>query len=310
MSHDERVILVAGGSGYIGSRTIEKLVSVDGYQVVTLIRKPLDFKHPKLTVYQGDITQESEVDKLFDLHSIDTVISCLAAKIPSKKNAYYIDYLANKQLIDKAVANHVKHFIFVSSICAGNPLLPFQQYKAKVETHLLNHFRDMTYTIFRPTAFHKDILPSVHRALKKKRAILLGSGDKASYNYIERDEFIDIMLSSLEDNQLHNRVIAIGGPKTPNNCMTHSERFDLIEKLSGETLKRVHIPMFVVNTLAGLFKIASFVIPSADAAYQIARTMRYFNENDFIGPSYGKKEISEAFEEIIKKDQETSESSH
>lgn len=61
MEYKNRVALVTGAAGTVGSRVAERLVS-EGYEVRALVRRAADLPHT-VTVIQGDLTDSSAVEQ-------------------------------------------------------------------------------------------------------------------------------------------------------------------------------------------------------------------------------------------------------
>lgn len=111
-------ILVTGGCGYKGSILIPKLLD-KGYYVICLDTQWFGSyleKSPNLEIIKSDIRN---IDSL-SLKDIDSIIHLAnVANDPAVELnptlSWEVNVLAGQQLIDKAVRNNVKHFIFASS---------------------------------------------------------------------------------------------------------------------------------------------------------------------------------------------------
>ena len=111
-------ILVTGGCGYKGSILIPKLLD-KGYYVVSLDTQWFGSyleKRDNLEIIKSDIRN---IDSL-NLENVDSIIHLAnVANDPAVElnptMSWEINVLAGQQLIDKAVRENVKHFIFASS---------------------------------------------------------------------------------------------------------------------------------------------------------------------------------------------------
>ena len=111
-------ILVTGGCGYKGSILIQKLLD-KGYYVVCLDTQWFGSyleKSENLEIIKSDIRN---IDSL-NLENVDSIIHLAnVANDPAVElnptMSWEINVLAGQQLIDKAVRENVKHFIFASS---------------------------------------------------------------------------------------------------------------------------------------------------------------------------------------------------
>ena len=76
-------ILVLGGAGYIGSHTVDKLIS-QGYEVVVvdnLLTGHRAAVHSAATFYEGDCRDKAFMRKVFDQETIEGVVHFAASSL-------------------------------------------------------------------------------------------------------------------------------------------------------------------------------------------------------------------------------------
>lgn len=139
------VILVTGGSGFIGSHLCEKLV-VLGFKTVNLdnfcdnydpavkernISVLLD--NPLYHLYRGDIRDQRILDEIFATHSIGVIIHLAALAGVRQSLVKPCDYVSvdiegTVNLLEYAAKHQVKRFLFgsSSSVYGDNPV-PFKE---------------------------------------------------------------------------------------------------------------------------------------------------------------------------------------
>uniref|UniRef100_A0A095AQH9 UDP-glucose 4-epimerase n=1 Tax=Schistosoma haematobium TaxID=6185 RepID=A0A095AQH9_SCHHA len=123
------VVLVTGGSGFIGSHTIVELVN-NGYSVITLdnlsnssikcIERIEKIINEKLLFYEVNLLDKKAVDDIFEKHKIDYVIHFAALKSVSESIEKPIQYYNNNlvgilNLLQAMIAHNVKNFVLSSS---------------------------------------------------------------------------------------------------------------------------------------------------------------------------------------------------
>jgi UDP-glucuronate 4-epimerase len=138
-------ILITGGAGFIGSHTVERLLSAGQHQVTVLDsfndyynpaikRANLESVNGKIFIRDGDLTDAGFVKRVFEERNFDAVIH-LAARAgvrPSIEHPeLYIDtnIKGTFHLLEAARRTGCKHFVFASSssVYGVNKKIPFNE---------------------------------------------------------------------------------------------------------------------------------------------------------------------------------------
>jgi UDP-glucose 4-epimerase len=165
-------ILVTGGAGFIGSHIVDAYIKL-GHNVIIADNMSTGVKNyinPAAKFYKIDICDEG-ISDLFKENSID-VINHHAAQIDLRKSVddpkfdIKVNISGSVNLLQNAVANNIKKFIFASTGGAiygehdyfpadeNHPTRPFAPYginKLSVEKYLYyyNHVYGLNYTVLR-----------------------------------------------------------------------------------------------------------------------------------------------------------------
>jgi UDP-glucose 4-epimerase len=122
-------VLITGGAGYIGSHMVLELVDA-GERVVVLDNLSTGFRWAvpeQASLVVGDTGDQPLVARLIRQHQIEAIIHFAASVVvPDSVRdplGYYLNNTANaRALIECAISNGVKHFIFSSTAAVyGNP---------------------------------------------------------------------------------------------------------------------------------------------------------------------------------------------
>lgn len=122
-------ILVTGGAGFIGSHMVWALVD-SGYKVAVLDNLSTGFKwavSPDATFYQGDISDYEILKKIHNECNIGAIINFAGSVIVPESVSdplkyYYNNTCKTRALIDFAISNSIKKFIFSSTAAVyGTP---------------------------------------------------------------------------------------------------------------------------------------------------------------------------------------------
>jgi len=141
---------------------------------------------------------------------IDVIISCIASRSGSPKDAQRVEYALNKELLALASSLSVKRFVLLSAICVQKPRLAFQHQKLAFEQAL--QASGLSYTIVRPTAFFKSLSGQIERVMAGKSFLLFGNGDLTACKPISDRDLAAFIVDSMGANNCINRILPIGGP--------------------------------------------------------------------------------------------------
>lgn len=145
-----KTALIIGATGLIGKHLTQKMVNHPDYsKVKVLVRKPLDFQHPKLEQIIIDFDN-------FDtsLVKADDVFCCLGTTMKqagSKEAFYKVDFTYPLEIAKAALQNGAKQYLIVTAMGAdAKSMFYYNRVKGEIEKALtdLNY---STLLIFRPS---------------------------------------------------------------------------------------------------------------------------------------------------------------
>ncbi len=131
-------LLITGGAGYIGSHMVRKLLTEDYTPVVidNLVYGHKQALPKNISFYQGDISDQKLLAKIFREHQIKAVLhfsayAYVGESVENPRKYYENNVVGTLNLLNSMLAADIKYFIF-SSTCAtyGMPLT-----KKLTETH-------------------------------------------------------------------------------------------------------------------------------------------------------------------------------
>ena len=142
-------IFITGGTGYVGSRLIPRLVAAE-HTVRALVRAGSEKKLPPGCVpIAGNALEAASYQKSVPAGSTFIQLVGVAHPSPAKAAQFRsIDLVAGKEAVKAAVASGVDHFIYVSAAQPAPVMKAYQQVRAKVEA-LIQDSR-LNATILRP----------------------------------------------------------------------------------------------------------------------------------------------------------------
>ena len=272
-------IFVIGATGTIGRATVQALVR-QGHDVVCFIRARAGKKTSSqaevlfegASIRYGDIRDSHSIrEQGFKNEKFDVLVSCLASRTGSPKDAWAIDHQAHVHVLEVAKSAGVAHFILLSAICVQKPLLAFQHAKLAFEKALMKS--GLTYSIVRPTAFFKSLSGQIERVKKGKPFLLFGDGRLTACKPISDDDLGDFIASCIDDQQRHNRILPIGGPGA---AITPKEQGEKLFALLGKEVHFKQVPVALLDAIIFILSGLGRLIPSLADKAELARIGRYY----------------------------------
>lgn len=311
-------VLLLGATGTIGLATAQALIQ-RGHEVVCFVRPrhgakeqvPDDPKTSSLvgaTCRYGDPTQlESLTRDGFAGERFDAVISCMASRSGSPRDAWRVDHQAHVFALEAAKAAGVKHFVLLSAICVQKPLLAFQQAKLAFEKALVES--GLTYSIVRPTAFFKSLSGQLERVKKGKPFLIFGDGTRTACKPISDPDLGDFIAGCLDDPARHNLILPIGGPGP---AITPRQQGAYLFQLLGKEPRFKSVPVGLLDGIIAVLQVLGTVIPALADKAELARIGRYYatesmlvwnaeanRYDETLTPSHGKQTLFEAYDNWV-----------
>lgn len=120
-----RRILVTGGAGFIGHRTVSRLLEIDGYEAVGILDNlsvgmPMPEPRARLSLYEADIREAAQVEEVFADFRPDTLVHLAAVHhIPTceRERAYalHVNIVGTENLLASAERSRAGRVVLASS---------------------------------------------------------------------------------------------------------------------------------------------------------------------------------------------------
>ena len=193
-------ILLTGATGFLGFRTLERLVQLSNVRKIVatgrILRKSREILNPKVEYVLGDLKDKLFVSTI--LKDIDIVINTASLSSPwgSEDDFYLANVLTQKHIIRSSEILGVKRFIYISSpsiyyngedrimVKEKDPLptrFVNNYSKTKREAEVLLENSNLNYIILRPRAIigrgDTVIMPRLIKAHSDGRLKIIGNGE-------------------------------------------------------------------------------------------------------------------------------------
>jgi uncharacterized protein YbjT (DUF2867 family) len=243
------VILVAGGTGRLGTELIPRL-SAHGGGVRVLTR---DVGRARQRLGEGPEFARADVRDPESLaaamHGVEAVVSAVTGFGPGGSGPRVVDFEGNVNLIQAAESAHVRRFVLLSmhDARADHPL---QLARLKCRAEEAVRASRLDWTIVRPTAFMAlwaGIVgdPIVNRG----KTMVFGKGDNP-INFIAECDVAHFVELAIFDPDLNGAVLEIGGP----DDVTFNQLVQQIVVAAGRKAAVKHVPLPVMRVAQLLLK--------------------------------------------------------
>ena len=275
-------VCVLGATGTIGRATVAALVQ-QGHEVVAFVRDRSGTGGPPAmadnahsfagaNVKRVDATDPASLASHgFAGERFDAVVSCMASRTGTPRDAWAVDHAAHMHALAAAQRSGVGHFVLLSAICVQKPLLAFQHAKLAFEAALIES--GLRYSIVRPTAFFKSLSGQIERVRKGRPFLVFGDGTLTACKPISDSDLADYIAGCLIDENRWNRILPIGGP---GEAITPRQQGEALFAMMGSQPKFRSVPVALLDVIAGGLGAAGRIVPSLSAKAELARIGRYY----------------------------------
>lgn len=290
---DEKKILVAGATGYLG-RYVAWEFKRRGYWVRVLARSPEklqtegSYMEPAIDqlcdeLFVGEITRPETLAGVCD--GIDFVFSSIGITRQRDGLGFMdVDYQGNMNLLAEALDSKVRKFVFVSVFMADRIADLARERELFVQELKRS---GLAYGIVRPTGYFSDMSEFLKMA-RGGKVYILGSG-RNKINPIHGEDLAGVCVDSAEANQNHSEQ-DVGGPIT----YSYEEIGALACDILGVKKKIVHIPLGLARLVAACIR------PFSSRVYQAVRFFTTVMSNDFVAPKAGSHRLDHYLQQMSK----------
>jgi nucleoside-diphosphate-sugar epimerase len=271
-------VAITGGSGFIGSHLVERLVS-EGHNVKALVRKSSDTKLLEtlgVKLVYGNVTKQASVERL--VKDADVVYH-IAGKVymGSKHEFWNTNVRGTENMLAACLGRSINRFVYTSSIgvmgsirdppadetYVYNPRSPYDKSKCEAEKTALWYFRekDVPVTIVRPTVVYGPrnmYLLRLYDWIQRRDFPLIGSMDNLMHPCYIENCIKGIMLAG-EKPKATGEIYIIGDEKP----VSWRVYVNAIAEALGVNPPSRHVPVWVIKTVAGLSELKSWMFGSA-----------------------------------------------
>ena len=251
-------VLVAGGTGYLGSRLVPRLVR-KGHDVRVLARRGGGAPAGAVAV-RGDLSEPASLGPA--LEGVDTVFHLVGIiKETGRQTFRSVHVDGTRALVEAAKVAGVRRFLYVSAIGA-RPDAPTAYWRTKAEAEAIVRGSGLAWIVLRPSiVFAPD--GEIFKVLRQLTAFpivpILGPGT-SRLAPIRADDLADAEVAALDRTDAWNRVHEAAGPE----ALPFDELVRRVARARGRRVALVHVPLALARPMVALLSGLPFAPITSD----------------------------------------------
>ena len=276
------MIYVTGGSGFLGSRIVKRLVE-EGQSVRVLVRNreraQQEGRLAGLAVdwTNGDVTQPESLPA--GLQGVDQIIHTAAIAIEKGQATYEeVNYQGTANLVDAAKAAGVKRFVNISQLGA-DPDLPYRFLASKGRAQAYVAQSGLEWTAFRPSVIwgpEDEFANTFARLVPITPIIFPIIGDEQSrFQPVWVEDVVSATTAALGDPTTNGQEFELGGPEV----LTLEEIERRVMRALDAKRIMVRFPMPLLRFAVKLMEIALPNPPVTSSLLELLQVENVTSEN-------------------------------
>jgi uncharacterized protein YbjT (DUF2867 family) len=239
------MILVAGGTGRLGSLLVERLAAA-GHEVRILTRDPANARRRaggRVTVVRGDVCDRQTLQPA--LVGVQTVVSAVHGfDGPARDALMSVDRDGNANLVD-ASRDAGAGFVLLSTVGAAADT-PMELFRAKYTAERRAILSGVPCTIVRATAFLEMWIEMLEQtAVRSGRPLVFGRG-RNPINFVSVGDVAALVERAVLDPAMRGETLEIGGPEN----LTFDQLAHLVQNAAGRAAPPRHVPAPMLRLIA------------------------------------------------------------
>jgi uncharacterized protein YbjT (DUF2867 family) len=243
------MVLVAGGTGRLGTRVVE-LLTKRKMRMRILTRNPVRAKHlasDLVEIVEGDVRDAPSLQAAS--RGVAAVISAIQGFDDPASSPEATDYYGNRNLINAAHAAGVDHFVLVS-VYVASPSHQMSLCRAKYAAEQWLKQKGLAWTIVRPNPFMEFWANLVGKPLLDSgRTQVFGRGNNP-INFVSVDDVAKAVEIAVVEPGLRQVELEVGGPEN----LTMNQVVEMFERVSGKTGPVSHVPLAAMRIMSVLMR--------------------------------------------------------
>jgi uncharacterized protein YbjT (DUF2867 family) len=250
-------VLVAGGTGFIGSRVVDELLAKGGHRVLVMTRDPARARPKQGVEYvRGDVSDPTSLEA--STRGVDVVVHAVQfpnhpVENPRKGWTYgQVDGAGTERMVAAAVRNGVKRFVYLSG--AGvRPGRAEPWFRAKDRAERAVTSSGMEYVILQPSWIYGPDDRSMNKFVAFVKYLpvvpVIGSGQER-VQALAVGDVGKVAAAAVDEPAATNRVFELGSSPP----LTMDEVIRTLMRVLGKQKPLLHQPAWLVKIPASIIQ--------------------------------------------------------
>ena len=250
-------VLVAGGTGFIGSRVVDELLAKGGHRLLVMTRDPARARPKQGVEYvRGDVSDPTSVEAA--TRGVDVVVHAVQfpnhpVENPRKGWTYeQVDGAGTERMVAAAVKNGVKRFVYLSG-AGARPGRTEPWFRAKDRAERAVTSSGMEYVILQPSWIYGPDDRSMNKFVAFVKYLpvvpVIGSGQER-VQALAVGDVGKVAAAAVDEPAATNRVFELGSSPP----LTMDEIIRTLMRVLGKQKPLLHQPTWLVKIPASIIQ--------------------------------------------------------
>jgi len=241
------MILVTGGSGFIGRRVVARLVD-GGHRVRVVARGQRGGDLPEsVEVARGSVVSGEGLAEAMD--GAEKVVHLVAIIRETGDQSFEsVIWRGTERVVEAAKVAGVKKFVYVSAIGAqDNPTYPYLQAKWQAERAVARS--GLNHAILRPSIVFgegDEFINALASLVRYNPLVPVAGTGKTRFQPIWVEDLVTCIVACVEEDAHCGEVLEVGGPEH----LSYDQMVDIVKEALGKSRVKLHVPLAVMRPLA------------------------------------------------------------